>query len=228
MKLADKIFQRTDYRTTSPFGMRMHPVEKVLKMHNGTDYADAVKGKRQNLYAPEDGKVLRRGFDKGAGNYVVLDIPRIGKQLHLFHLSSIAVKAGQAVKAGELLGVTGDTGNTDGVHLHLGMKPSAGGAWEDPHAYIYTPSPATRPARPAQRPQGRPGRSEDIQKGDRVRVVQHGVPYTTGAIDIPEWLTRRGPIEVRQVGEKGGKPAVLLGDGIVTWILQEFVEKVED
>ena len=61
------------------------------------------------------------------------------------HLDSVSVKNGQNVSEGTVLGRTGSTGRSTGVHLHLGLRSNAGGAWEDPHAYEYKPRAASKP-----------------------------------------------------------------------------------
>jgi len=87
-------------------------------------------------------------------------------------------------------------------------------------------SDTSKPKNPAQRPTG--AKRGDLKEGDRVRVINSGVPYCPGAKDIPAWLTKREHITIDRVGEKAGKPAVLLGEDIQSWILKEYVEKVED
>ena len=59
---------------TSPFGMRMHPIDHVNKMHNGID----IKTNHDALLATENGgKVIGAGFDnKGGGNFVKLEYDR--------------------------------------------------------------------------------------------------------------------------------------------------------
>lgn len=47
------------------------------------------------------------------------------------HMSKITVKAGEHLKAGESIGLSGNTGNSTGAHLHYGMKDAAG-QWMDP------------------------------------------------------------------------------------------------
>ena len=50
------------------------------------------------------------------------------------HLDSSAVKERQGIKEETALGTIGTTGNSTAVHLHLGLKSSAG-TWENPHTY---------------------------------------------------------------------------------------------
>ena len=149
MKLAAAIFGNSSWYVTSPFGPRTHPTKKTKDHHNGTDYG--TSGKKLPQYALEDGKVLRAstGTNSGWGNLVEVDYPRIGISTFHAHLDTVAVKAGQAVKAGTLLGTTGTTGNSTGIHLHLGLRNSKSEAWLNPHNYDYTPPSAKVTATPA-------------------------------------------------------------------------------
>lgn len=125
---------------TSPFGMRMHPIDHVNKMHNGID----IKTNHDALLATENGgKVIGAGFDnKGGGNFVKLEYDRADgskTQVTYYHLSEIKVKVGDVVSAGQQLGVSGSTGKSTGDHLHLGVKQiSADGNARhiDPAAYL--------------------------------------------------------------------------------------------
>lgn len=125
---------------TSPYGMRMHPIDHVMKMHNGID----IKTNHDALLATENGgKVIRAGYDsKGGGNFVTLEYNREDgskTQLTYCHLSEIKVKVGDTVRAGQQLGVSGSTGKSTGDHLHFAVKQIAsdGNARQlDPAAYL--------------------------------------------------------------------------------------------
>lgn len=75
------------------------------------------------------------------------------------HLSAVHVAAGQAVADGEVIGESGNTGNSTGPHLHFEVRTPAGVA-VDPQGYLDAP--------PITPPTG--GSSTAIKKGDRVRV----------------------------------------------------------
>lgn len=138
MKLASKIFRRNDWYVTSKYGYR-NPIKTsagiTQSFHNGTDYGTNVQKWAQ--YAIEAGKVLSCGKDTDGALFVWVEYPRINKKLLHYHLDSLKVKAGQAVVEGTLLGYTGTTGKSTGIHLHLGVKDSVTGKFEDPHAYNY-------------------------------------------------------------------------------------------
>ncbi len=136
-KLVDYIFQRDDWYITDNFGYRYHPITGEYSFHYGTDYGTHL-GKWPQ-YAVEDGYILYRGTGGGYGNYIWVRYPRIGYALLHAHLDSVAVNAGDTVASGSVLGYTGTTGNSTGIHLHLGMQPIGSDEWMDPHAYDYAP-----------------------------------------------------------------------------------------
>ena len=112
---------------TSGFGMRMHPIHKVRKMHNGLDIA-APKG--THVVAPYDGTVSSKGRGGGYGIYVYFEDEN--EKTHMFgHLSdSSDAIVGKAYERGDLIGLVGSTGNSTGNHLHWGVKE--GSSWIDP------------------------------------------------------------------------------------------------
>lgn len=141
MKLAERIFGRTDYYITSPFGERIHPVTHKKSFHNGCDYGTHVKNWPQ--YALEEGEVydVRTGKkDKdgsGLGNYVKIRYPRLGIQCTHGHLKQVFVKKGQQVNHDTTVGTTGMTGTATGIHLHLGLQKIGSSVWTDPEKYDY-------------------------------------------------------------------------------------------
>jgi murein DD-endopeptidase MepM/ murein hydrolase activator NlpD len=117
------------YKVTSEYGWRIHPVEKTKKHHNGVD----LWGAAETIYieAFNDGKVIFAGPSKaknpdgsvgGFGYHVMIQHKIDGK----FYVSnydhmrkgSIKVKVGQKVEAGTVLGIMGATGMVTGKHLH--------------------------------------------------------------------------------------------------------------
>ena len=162
MRLADLIFKRNDWRMTSPFGPRRHPITGVQSMHNGTDYATG--GQNWPLHAVESGTVTGTGWCNSRGRFVIINHSRLGRELHHFHMQRVDVRQGQAVSAGTRLGTTGTTGDSTGIHLHLGMRPSGGGAWQDPHAFVYSP-PGAQAVTPAPT---NPSNSSGFNVGDHV------------------------------------------------------------
>ena len=128
---------------TSPFGMRQGPMDKSKQqMHKGID----IRAKHDDVLATENGgKVVavNHNTNTGGGKSVTVEYARTDGskvQTTYMHLSSISVKAGDEVKAGQKLGVSGNTGTrTTGEHLHFGVKNiSADGKVRDvdPASYL--------------------------------------------------------------------------------------------
>jgi biotin carboxyl carrier protein len=118
------------FKITSDFGWRIHPVTKEKRHHNGVDLWST--NETTYIEAIHDGKVIYAGPSKtkksdgepgGFGYYVVVQHKIDGK----FYTScyahmkkgSIKVKVGQKIEAGTVLGIMGTTGMSTGRHLHL-------------------------------------------------------------------------------------------------------------
>ncbi|GAA6186039.1 peptidoglycan DD-metalloendopeptidase family protein [Aliiglaciecola sp. NS0011-25] len=93
---------------------RFHPVQKRWKAHRGVDYA-ANTG--TPVIAAGDGKVIRSTYDKYNGNHVFIQHGEKYVTKYL-HFSKRAVKSGQTVKQGQVIGYVGSTGLASGPHLH--------------------------------------------------------------------------------------------------------------
>jgi murein DD-endopeptidase MepM/ murein hydrolase activator NlpD len=102
-------------RVTSGFSRaRFHPVLKISRPHLGVDFG-APEG--TPVYAVGDGTVQEAGPSGGHGRFVKLD--HAGPYASSYsHLSRIAVKRGQKVKQGQIVGYVGSTGLATGPHLH--------------------------------------------------------------------------------------------------------------
>ena len=122
----------SNYRLTSAFGMRLHPVLKYYRMHNGIDLA-AAEG--TPIYATRAGKVTVASYQAGgAGNYVSINHLDGFSSVYM-HMTHYVVSVGQTVKAGQLIGYVGSTGISTGPHLHFGI--SYAGSYVNPLAYLY-------------------------------------------------------------------------------------------
>ena len=100
---------------TSKFSLiRYHPILHENRPHEGIDIT-AAYGTR--IIAPASGRVIKVGWENGYGNMVVVD-HGYGLETRYAHMSHWAVKVGQAVKRGDLLGYVGSTGLSTGPHLH--------------------------------------------------------------------------------------------------------------
>ncbi|MFT6717037.1 MAG: murein DD-endopeptidase MepM/ murein hydrolase activator NlpD, partial [Saprospiraceae bacterium] len=102
-------------RTSSGFGMRIHPVYHVEKMHTGIDFT-AKKGTK--IYATGDGMILEvTNSRSGYGKHIVIK-HGFGYQTLYAHMSKFAVKQGQKVLRGQLIGYVGNSGTSTASHLH--------------------------------------------------------------------------------------------------------------
>lgn len=104
---------------TSPFGMRVHPVTGVHKLHTGTDFGVAC-GKP--IATARGGEVIAAGFNRAYGWRTVVSHGVVAGALLTTtynHQESIGVEVGQRVKAGDIIGKVGTTGYSTGCHLHF-------------------------------------------------------------------------------------------------------------
>ncbi len=103
-------------RLASGFGMRIHPIYKIKRLHTGVDFS-APKG--TPIYATGDGVVasVKNNGLSGYGKEVLLD-HGYGFQTRYAHMNDYIVKAGQKVKRGECIGYVGNTGTSTAPHCH--------------------------------------------------------------------------------------------------------------
>lgn len=104
---------------TSTVGGRASPGGIGSTNHKGTDIGRV--GYNSNIYAAKDGQVIISEYSKSYGNYVVV-YHGAGNTTLYGHMSSRKVSVGQQVKQGDVLGITGSTGNSTGPHLHFEVK----------------------------------------------------------------------------------------------------------
>ncbi|MBT8221036.1 MAG: M23 family metallopeptidase, partial [Bacteroidia bacterium] len=108
-KLARKI------RLLSGFGMRIHPVHKTPKHHNGLDF---TANTNTPIYATGNGVVVRVENRKtGYGKNIIVNHGYGYKTLY-GHMSKINVKVGDKVTKGQEIGLVGNTGTSTAPHLH--------------------------------------------------------------------------------------------------------------
>jgi murein DD-endopeptidase MepM/ murein hydrolase activator NlpD len=121
------------YRLTAGFG----EVGLWSHAHTGQDLA-APTG--TPVRAVGDGTVIFAAWDGAYGNKIAIQHPD-GTVTWYAHLSAYVVRSGK-VKAGQLIGKVGSTGNTTGPHLHFEVRPHNGGpipplAWLTAHGIKY-------------------------------------------------------------------------------------------
>ena len=108
-------FVKRKIKYLSGFGMRIHPIHKIPKMHYGLDFT-ANQGTL--VRATGDGKVESIKKDRsGYGNHILIN-HGYGYQTLYGHLNTMDVKVGQTVKKGEVIGTVGTTGTSTAPHLH--------------------------------------------------------------------------------------------------------------
>lgn len=120
-------------RLASGFGMRIHPIYKIKKMHTGLDFS-APRG--TPIYATGAGTVKRAVISyrkTGYGNQVEID-HGFGYVTKYAHMQMLAVKKGQKVKRGDLIGYVGSTGGSTAPHCHYEIIKD--GKKIDPIQYI--------------------------------------------------------------------------------------------
>jgi murein DD-endopeptidase MepM/ murein hydrolase activator NlpD len=113
-------------KVESPFGMRVHPIFQETRMHTGVDL-DGIQG--DPVRAVRAGLVVGASTMDGYGDVVVVDHGDRIATVYA-HLSGIAVRFGDRVDAGQIIGQLGSTGYSTGPHLHLELRVS--GAPVDP------------------------------------------------------------------------------------------------
>src|SRR5699024_7636697 len=123
-----------NYRTTSEFGSRTHPIQGTVKQHNGLDLAPPSPGQQVPVHAAASGVVTSAGPLGGFGNVVMISH---GDVTTLYaHLSSVSVSTGDSIDQGAQLGVMGNTGNSKGVHLHFEVHPGGYKNPTNPRGYL--------------------------------------------------------------------------------------------
>ncbi|MFM7049477.1 MAG: M23 family metallopeptidase [Polynucleobacter sp.] len=115
---------------TSPFGPRPHPIFGVVRYHDGIDFGVASG---TPIKAAASGTVIFAGWRGGYGNATIID--HGGGMATLYgHQSAFAASAGQQVRAGQVIGYVGSTGNSTGPHLHFEVRIN--GAPVNPMNYL--------------------------------------------------------------------------------------------
>jgi murein DD-endopeptidase MepM/ murein hydrolase activator NlpD len=101
------------------FGIRLHPILKIRRMHNGIDMLSNVG---TPVYAPGAGRVEFVGRKGGFGKTIIIN-HGFGYKTLYGHLSKYKVKRGQKVKRGDLIALTGSSGSlSTGPHLHYEVR----------------------------------------------------------------------------------------------------------
>jgi murein DD-endopeptidase MepM/ murein hydrolase activator NlpD len=117
---------------SSHFGMRVHPIYGVARLHAGIDLATACG---RPVYAARGGRVSYSGWLGTSGNFIRVtheDSLTTG-YAHLQN-GSLYVRSGQTVATGQLIGRIGNTGGSRGCHLHLETRQNM--VAQDPYPFF--------------------------------------------------------------------------------------------
>lgn len=118
-----------EFRISSPFARRV--IDGKEEFHNGYDFAVPVG---TPVYACADGAAFRCGWQDdqdrkiGYGLRLMQEIEQLDgimkKRFYVWygHLSKLAVKEGDRILAGQLIGYSGNTGRSTGPHCHVGCR----------------------------------------------------------------------------------------------------------
>jgi murein DD-endopeptidase MepM/ murein hydrolase activator NlpD len=152
----EEIYRRYEYNTTlfahlpaikpmegyysiNGFGMRIHPVLRVYRMHEGIDIINDVGTK---VFATGDGQVRYAGRTQGGYGTVIEISHGYGYSTLYAHLSSVLVRPGQTVRRGELIARSGRSGLVSGPHLHYEVRLN--GRKQNPVDYFFDDIDAAR------------------------------------------------------------------------------------
>ncbi len=104
----------SQYEISSPFGMRMHPIHHVKRLHTGID----IPGHGLSVVAVASGTVIVSDTVGSYGKAIIIDHGDGISTLYA-HNSKVLVSAGDKVKKGQEISKTGATGGVTGSHLHF-------------------------------------------------------------------------------------------------------------
>lgn len=106
-------------RTASGFGLRVHPIYKIIKFHAGMDFTAPMGSE---IYATGNGTVESVNVSaRGLGKHVIID-HGFGYKSVYAHMDDFNVRRGQKVERGDVIGYVGNTGTSVAPHLHYEIK----------------------------------------------------------------------------------------------------------
>jgi murein DD-endopeptidase MepM/ murein hydrolase activator NlpD len=110
------------YRAGSGFGVRLHPVERVVSFHRGVDIPAPIGS---SVLSDGVGKVVFVGSVGGLGpNTVIIEFEVNGKYVYRMygHMNTASLFEGAEVEIGTKIGEVGSLGISTGPHLHLDVS----------------------------------------------------------------------------------------------------------
>jgi murein DD-endopeptidase MepM/ murein hydrolase activator NlpD len=102
----------------SPFGTRFHPIYRKYIVHEGVDLAAEYGTK---VRASADGIVSFAGWEEGYGLMVKINHD-YGYETYYGHNSRLLVSPGEAVKKGQIICLSGNSGESTGPHVHYEVR----------------------------------------------------------------------------------------------------------
>ena len=117
-------------KISSYFGARKHPISGRIKGHTGIDFAANIG---TPIKAAASGIISKASYYSGYGKYISISHGDNLKTAY-GHLSKILVKKGQYVTQGQIIGHSGNSGNSTGPHLHYELIKN--GKFINPLSYI--------------------------------------------------------------------------------------------
>lgn len=102
-------------KISSNYGWRVHPITGKRKFHDGVDIAVPVG---TALYSTVKGTIVDSHYSDSAGHMVIVE-NESGWRITFMHMDSRTVSVGQRIEQGQLVGYSGNTGNSTGPHLHI-------------------------------------------------------------------------------------------------------------
>lgn len=111
------------YYVSSPYGQREG------EFHKGIDFAAA---ENTPIYASDSGRVVHASFNNGGFGYYVCIEHSNGLFTGYAHMNNTMVSVGQQVSKGQQVGLMGNTGASQGVHLHFNVSDGLFGNYRDP------------------------------------------------------------------------------------------------
>lgn len=109
------------FRITSPYGKRIHPLYGYQSFHRGIDIGCYYN---TEVVAANSGVVIVAGWHYSYGNYIIIDHGG-GISTVYGHNTKLLVKAGDKVKKGQVISLSGSTGESTGPHLHFEVRVNA-------------------------------------------------------------------------------------------------------
>lgn len=110
---------RSTKKISSYFGMRLHPIYKYYRMHNGIDIGASYG---TDILASDDGVVSSVKYNSGGYGWYIVVYHGNGLSTLYAHCSSIIASEGQSVSRGQVIALVGSTGASTGPHIHYEVR----------------------------------------------------------------------------------------------------------